>query len=403
MELAAAFPCLLPENDEGTVYSGYIHMNNSAYKLRISFGNSCETTGSAQTNSSRRIASFPGGTMYNLSDVNIECDWDLSQILRGAVPALIQRLRSSASLAEFMVELKYILKNRYIENFKDAGNKGVLAMRGENLRHLIADLEIVGWENVVYVTPDLSVIKLCTTDSRNRLHTLQITHVSEYEGEVPAYAADLPEPFEFRVGRGNSGGGEASRQQRTGLNIVLAAFKLTLERYTDMWDMFDEIDTQTWVLEPENPTRRMTMRRIAVEKNCSIQVNVDPRQPRNIPECRILGPDAPVSLIRTKLNRNLSAWNLDKSILLNLETALEMKFPHPTQTHKDDYSEACGICYSYRLDGSVPENICDECRQCFHNNCLAEWIQAIPGYRQSFNVIFGSCPYCEKAINVEMQ
>ena len=37
-----------------------------------------------------------------------------------------------------------------------------------------------------------------------------------------------------------------------------------LSKYQDLWDMLDEIDAQTWVLEPENPTRNITLRRIAV-------------------------------------------------------------------------------------------------------------------------------------------
>lgn len=36
----------------------------------------------------------------------------------------------------------------------------------------------------------------------------------------------------------------------------------------EFWNALDEIDEKTWVLEPENPTRSATMRRIAVgERN----------------------------------------------------------------------------------------------------------------------------------------
>ena len=33
--------------------------------------------------------------------------------------------------------------------------------------------------------------------------------------------------------------------------------------YADLWNVLDEIDEKTWVLEPEWPTRSSVMRRIA--------------------------------------------------------------------------------------------------------------------------------------------
>lgn len=37
-----------------------------------------------------------------------------------------------------------------------------------------------------------------------------------------------------------------------------------LESLKTFWDVMDEIDEKTWVLEPEKPTRSATARRIAV-------------------------------------------------------------------------------------------------------------------------------------------
>jgi hypothetical protein len=39
------------------------------------------------------------------------------------------------------------------------------------------------------------------------------------------------------------------------------------------WELMDEIDTHTCVLEPENPKRSDTKRRIVVAKHVSLQVH----------------------------------------------------------------------------------------------------------------------------------
>lgn len=41
-------------------------------------------------------------------------------------------------------------------------------------------------------------------------------------------------------------------------------FLAALESLKEFWDTMDEIDGKTWVLEPENPARGATARRIAI-------------------------------------------------------------------------------------------------------------------------------------------
>ena len=67
----------------------------------------------------------------------------------------------------------------------------------------------------------------------------------------------------------------------------------------------------------------------------------------------------------------------------------------------DDYSVECAICYAYHLDDAVPECACDSCNKPFHQMCLCEWLRGLPTTHQSFNRLFGECPYCSKSITVE--
>ena len=67
----------------------------------------------------------------------------------------------------------------------------------------------------------------------------------------------------------------------------------------------------------------------------------------------------------------------------------------------EEYSVECAVCYMYDLDGCVPEIACDGCSKPFHKACLYEWLSALPSTRQSFNRLFGECPYCSRPVTVE--
>ena len=65
----------------------------------------------------------------------------------------------------------------------------------------------------------------------------------------------------------------------------------------------------------------------------------------------------------------------------------------------------CGICYSYEISTasnkkSIPEVSCEnkKCGYLFHVECLVEWLQSDQSSRQTFNTLFGSCPYCSDPI-----
>jgi E3 ubiquitin-protein ligase FANCL len=52
---------------------------------------------------------------------------------------------------------------------------------------------------------------------------------------------------------------------------------------------------------------------------------------------------------------------------------------------------------------AVPEHNCDNvgCGRPFHSACLREWLQATSTTRQSFDTLFGACPYCSAPITVK--
>ncbi|KAF5918009.1 hypothetical protein HPG69_019815 [Diceros bicornis minor] len=162
--------------------------------------------------------------------------------------------------------------------------------------------------------------------------------------------------------------------KKSSLISIHSQFLAALESLKAFWDVMDEIDEKTWVLEPEKPTRSATSRRIALGNNASINIEVDPMHPTMLPECCFLGADHVVKPLGIKLSRNIHLWDPENSLLQNLKDVLEIDFPARAILEKSDFSMDCGICYAYQLDGAIPDQVCDnsQCAQPFHQICLYE-------------------------------
>ncbi|XP_078349475.1 E3 ubiquitin-protein ligase FANCL-like isoform X3 [Oculina patagonica] len=301
----------------------------------------------------------------SMKDARIECGWKLRHLLRGYEGVIKQRLTQSVNLPSFLLELKSIL-----EKLLGCQKSEKVVSQPNYYTHLVTELETIGWDKLAYVDPSFQVLKLAARDNKDREHVITV-HLS---------AQGLP------------------------LQQLYHQFQQVLSQYEDFWDMLDEIDSNTWVLEPDYPSRSCTNRRIALGNNASIHIELNPANPRLLPECRFMGADNVIVPLREHLNANIQSWNPLFSILTNLENLLGQKFPSPSTTKKEDFSMECGICYAYRLNDLIPDKACDDsrCGQPFHSLCLYEWLRALPSSRQSFNMVFGECPYCSKPITVKM-
>ncbi|XP_032537769.1 E3 ubiquitin-protein ligase FANCL isoform X2 [Chiroxiphia lanceolata] len=338
--LLRQFPLLLPQNRRGTAYEGFVTAQGRDFHIRVLLPEDLQ-----------------------LKNARIECSWSLKKILHRYQHILKQRLHSCPDLVSFMVELRTVLEIA-LKNTQDLH----IPRPPEYYSCLVRDLEILGWNKVAYVDTGLTTVKLKAEDSCGRQHLITL-----------------------KLNAKNS------------LLDIYNQFLAALESLKEFWDALDEIDGKTWVLEPENPTRSATARRIAIGNNVSVNVEVDPRHPNMLPECYFLGADHAVAPLRTKLNNNMHLWDPEVSLLQNLKDLLEIEFPSPAVLEKSDFARDCGICYAYRLDGAAPDQVCDEprCGQPFHQACLYEWLQGLPTSRQSFNVIFGECPYCNKPLTLK--
>ncbi|PNI66318.1 FANCL isoform 6, partial [Pan troglodytes] len=125
---------------------------------------------------------------------------------------------------------------------------------------------------------------------------------------------------------------------QSSLISIYSQFLAAIESLKAFWDVMDEIDEKTWVLEPEKPPRSATARRIALGNNVSINIEVDPRHPTMLPECFFLGADHVVKPLGIKLSRNIHLWDPENSVLQNLKDVLETDFPARAILEKSDFT-----------------------------------------------------------------
>ncbi|KAJ9670394.1 hypothetical protein PVL29_026747 [Vitis rotundifolia] len=186
-----------------------------------------------------------------------------------------------------------------------------------------------------------------------------------------------------------------------------------LEKLQEFWCTLDNIDKSLWVVYPKEPSRATAFREINLGNDCFIMLSINVNDPRSLPECRFMGSDPIVNSLRKKWRRNSKRWVKDKSLIENLASALETSLPGPPDGHKNEQQVECGICYAQFLpideelgakSGSGTDYTCENtsCSRAFHSVCLRDWLRSITTTRQSFNVLFGNCPYCSDPVAVKI-
>nr|SVE93325.1 EOG090X0G12 [Moina brachiata] len=271
---------------------------------------------------------------------------------------------------------------------------------------ILDQIEHIGWDKLVGVSSDFSEISLQALDKANRQHVLNVKLKS---GNLE-FIADFPLSFAFTWDEDKT------------VKDIYESFLNQIEDFQEFWDVMEELDNACWVLEPENPSRKATYRKIAVVPNVSLKIDVDPKHPRLFPAITWLGSESMVFSFREKvLDRIevsiffsfktililivlfLQLWENVEPIHSNLERLLDLTLPSKEE-RKDDvdnYDLTCCICYTERLNGEVPSKTCDnpQCGQSFHNYCLYEWLRSLIQTRRQGNKVFGTCPVCEQPIS----
>jgi len=362
---------VIQQDAEGLAFSGYVVVNDEEYRVEILLKQ-----------------------QHTLVGATLNCEWQVSQLMSGYEDLLRKRLQQSSNLGNFLAEFKVLLANVLsLQRFDETEEDGVTAAM---LEEMVREIGVVGWENLVYTNEQFTVLKFKHVDAAGSEHVITIKMAGDGGGGATKIVCltDLPVPFESRYTTSDEGA----------VSSIYNRFVQLVASFQSLWAVTDEVDRRCWILEPENVTHGCVYRRIALGKNASIYVQFDVARPTDFPECRLMGADNVIEPLKQKLNKNIDKWNSSVSVVENLSRLLETELPSCSSVHKEDLNVTCGICYSYRLEQDIPDVSCDDsrCGQTYHNSCLVEWLRSLPTCRQSFNMIFGECPYCNKTLTVRL-
>ncbi|KAL7522266.1 hypothetical protein ACHAWX_006961 [Stephanocyclus meneghinianus] len=285
---------------------------------------------------------------------------------------------------------------------------------------------------------DITRVSVTCTDGKQRSHTW---HAELYP--IAILTVDLPEDFSLidnNLKLENWWDDDKYASNHLLLPEIQRRFQQGLDRYQPLFDELDQLDSHLWILEPSLPARRCIIeRRIALwEGGASMVIVLDPEKPRAVPVLvRFIGVTTAALTASRKADKAVDwsasfadfvaegveedsiaeRWSETRSVRENLEVWFGAPLPSPLSSVKSDYLVECGICYTHRLpaddlmpdenltstdDGALPDVKCNNptCNKHYHEACLFEWLHSLPTAKNSFDRIFGSCPYCCEAVSV---
>ncbi|CAJ0638954.1 15139_t:CDS:2 [Entrophospora sp. SA101] len=302
------FPLVLPLDRDCLSYQGFITIKKCEFFIKILLDKN-----NAPALRNAKIYGSP----------------EFKQLIFGHDKILKQRLEQCYNIDEFFIDLKDLLEHLMIKEKEEVMPPGIY------YSSLLSELDKIGWDKLELLDPSLKSLVLRLNHSSGRQHKINITLPFSYPKSPLIIQAEIPSEIQ--------------------LNCI---FDLNeeIEKFQEFWSMLDDVDQNTWILEPDKPKRNDLIRRIALGNHCSLQIKVNPQHPKDVCELK-----------NTSLN-----------IRQNLENILEIKFPSSQSSSSPgaDYEIECGICYTYHLESSIPEYSCNnsKCGRLFHQICLSESI-----------------------------
>lgn len=272
-------------------------------------------------------------------------------------------------------------------------------------------------------------------DEKGREHNLVGELSPQFPSNAPTWTCDLPTDFvpQWKIATKGSDEESGPSISRGGLHGCVASFIELISSYQLLWDELQDLDENTWVIDPPLPARlSCTYRRIMFKSGLSAIISLEPENPRAIPlSMRLIGTGSEIEQFRSQYEIYTSSatrypqkymnsmkptnelWCEQQSIRLNLETCFKISLPESKMSNDEISKIECGICYTHSLSrydpqhgesDELPSVKCsnDNCARNYHPSCLIEWIRSIPDSKTSFGRLFGSCPYCYETISIRI-
>lgn len=433
-----SYSLLVPDDHAQSAFCGYLKIGQKEYRMRIKapqltgkrkrvsvandsrypmdfssptvFSSSSSlpssSSSSSSSTSSESKQSLEDEKNENLKDKEAEFLWvepALLSMLSNYSNILKQRQKQCVELSDLLVETQLIASRA----LATAAVKPKNLPSPEFYSALLKDISEIGWDRLVSLDPSLSLLSFAVSEPSSssssvpfaslptppsRVHHVEFKLPADYPKIAPVHVAHCPEPLEM--------------EDTKLVADLVHKYAIGLPRFAPFWEVMEDLDRHTWVLEPAHPNRACRFRRVALGNNLSLHIEVDPSRPYEVCECSFFGADAVVAPLRARWFANQHLWNSNESPRINLERLLSTNFPPNTARSREEFNLECGICYSYiPPEGEgIPDQMCEniKCGRGFHHACLRDWLRAVPSSRQSFQTLFGECPYCSEPLSISI-
>lgn len=366
-----------------------------------------------------------GMPMDMVDCATIQFDKELMDLMNTVVKQkwFMTKFQGSIPLKDMVTDLERIAQDANEQRDRLMKHEHVIA-HAESITDrtgmIVDQITKVGWENIHDIADNMDSMVMKAKDSQGREHRFSVNMDSSFPKSMPLVNADLPEPINLNWVEGMSD---------MNLSVVLEKAQEQITKYTPLFDVLSDIDSNCVVLEPMKLCFAATSRRIVIEKTCSLLLNINPDSPLALCEMHFMGPPAKVRALQKRMSENLHLWgtgNSGKLLRGRLEALLGVSLPAPSCSGDGDRKRAridpedeeqaleCGICYNFALrekDGEdegvavAPDQICskDSCQRMYHYQCLHDWLTTIPSSRTSFGSLFGHCPYCSEWLSMNIR
>ncbi|KAG0357499.1 hypothetical protein BGZ54_000322 [Gamsiella multidivaricata] len=187
---------------------------------------------------------------------------ELKEILEGHETQLQKKMEEAADMQGFLIELVDTLEAILSSQSMSTGQEKPVSYWSS----VMEQLDILGWDRVSQMKEDFSQVQIELHDVSQRKHLLTVKFPPGYP-TIPFILEPLETPecdLEHRSFTQQLAADTHSLRQQSGLQAVVQQTERWLELFRDFWDVMQDIDEKTWVIDPEKPTRADRMRRCAL-------------------------------------------------------------------------------------------------------------------------------------------
>ncbi|KAH0786481.1 E3 ubiquitin-protein ligase FANCL [Histomonas meleagridis] len=310
----------------------------------------------------------------------------LANILKGKENYLKSELENAPSIDHFCQQIFYLVSKMMIN--QPSSN---IFPNSTFFQRVLDEIREIGWDLVSNIDPTLSFFEVIITDKKGRKIEVRFDFQPTFPKTPPKVTTNLPITPKYEWD-----------STKSHLVSIIEIIKDQIPLFEPLWSQLEELDREAFVIEPREPSLNCCIRRIVLTNQVQLQLELSPKRPMHPPKVVFIGAEEQSQQMREKYQKG--KWRIDISLMKNIENILEMKLPKRDSEEMQETDFDCGICYLERLGGELPEIICGnpKCAKRFHRSCLSDWLRTKRDSEQSYQYIFGNCPFCSHPIQCSL-